>query len=216
MLHPPPFCRPSPRRAWRRSFLVVAAVALACVGVPFSAAPAAAHNYLVSASPADGAAIAQAPGLLELVFSEAVRGTGSGVVVTGPDGKPWEDGAPEVVGTTVTQPLTELGPAGSYTIRYRIVSADGHPITGTLTFELTAPGPAAEEAPEAPAAPVAPSTPTPAPIERAESLDASNTADDADGGGVSPWLPLGAAGVLAVLVTGVVMSRRRDVGSDDD
>jgi len=36
--------------------------------------------------------------------------------------------------------VNPLGPAGSYTIAYRIVSADGHPVEGSVSFTLTAAG----------------------------------------------------------------------------
>lgn len=55
----------------------------------------------------------------------------------------------------VTVPLRALGSAGVYTAGYRVVSADGHPVSGSITFTLRAPGTAtapaatatAEEAP---------------------------------------------------------------------
>jgi copper resistance protein C len=50
-----------------------------------------------------------------------------------------------------------LGPSGTYTVNYRVTSADGHPVSGAWSFRLTAagtgmPGPSAT-APTAPATP---------------------------------------------------------------
>src|SRR5690606_39662140 len=59
-------------------------------------------------------------------------------------------GEPDVLGTTVTQPLRESGPSGTYTLAYRVVSADGHSISGELTFDVTSgPAPAAPDAGDA-------------------------------------------------------------------
>ena len=52
-------------------------------------------------------------------------------------------------------PLRPLGPAGGYTVGYRVVSSDGHPLIGTVRFTLTQPvaGQAARAGQAAPAAP---------------------------------------------------------------
>ena len=50
----------------------------------------------------------------------------------------------------MSAPLRPLGPAGVYTIRYRVTSADGHPVSGSVSFRLTVAGPDAA----APAVPV--------------------------------------------------------------
>ena len=91
-----------------------------------------------------------------------------------------------VDGPTVGVDLRPLGPAGAYQVGYRVVSDDGHPVTGAITFTLTAPGPGAavEPAPAASAAPPAAAAATAAPAE--------------SGGGapVWPWI------VGAVLLVG--------------
>jgi hypothetical protein len=43
----------------------------------------------------------------------------------------------------VSAPLRPLGPPGAYTIRYRVTSADGHPVSGAIAFRLTVAGPGA-------------------------------------------------------------------------
>ena len=70
-------------------------------------------------------------------------------------GTAWQVGTAQVVDGTVTQPLTTLGAAGTYQVTYRVVAADGHPVTGSYTFTLTAdgggsaPGPAPTDVPAA-------------------------------------------------------------------
>jgi copper resistance protein C len=129
---------------------------LVAAGQVAGAAPAAAHDYLVSTTPASGAATDASPPQVSLTFNEAVNTRFSTVQVTGPSGGLWQDGGPQVLGTTVTQRLRPLGPAGPYRVTWRVVSADGHPVDGAFSFTLRTAGsgtPASSAAqPVAPAA----------------------------------------------------------------
>ena len=49
-------------------------------------------------------------------------------------------GPVEVHDAVVTQPVAAGAPAGEYTVRWRVTSADGHPITGSFRFTATASG----------------------------------------------------------------------------
>ncbi len=121
--------------------------------------PASAHSVLLSSTPAANATIATAPSQVVLQFNEPLEHGFTELVVVGPDGgSHWEGGAPSVVDGTVSAPLRTLGPAGGYSIRYRVISADGHPVSGTIPFTLTIAGPgSAAPVPEPAAArPVAP------------------------------------------------------------
>jgi methionine-rich copper-binding protein CopC len=96
--------------------------------------PAAAHTGLSSSSPKDGATVQNLPGEVVLEFTEPVGEPE--VEVTASDGTVVSDGEPEALGRTVTEPLTTDGPSGTYTIAYRVVSADGHPVSDELTFDV--------------------------------------------------------------------------------
>lgn len=98
-------------------------------------APALAHAELISASPADGAVVDEFPPSVTLTFSEAVA-TPAYVVVSDQDGRSVTDGEARVVDGTVTQPTVGAGEGGEYTVDYRVVSADGHPVNGTVGFEV--------------------------------------------------------------------------------
>jgi copper resistance protein C len=160
----------------RRSAVVLGGLCLALA--PTS--PALAHSGLVSSLPAQDAQLATSPPAVELVFDEPVSTRFSRVEVTGPDGRTWSAGEPEVSGSTVTLDLAELGPAGTYEVAYRVVSADGHPVSGTRSFALTAAGDGTP-----PAAPAA--------------------ADGSSGPGA---VPLAGAGLLLAAGAGVVVHRR--------
>lgn len=102
---------------------------------------ASAHATLVGSTPADGAQLAEAPDEVTLEFSSSVQ-TPATVVVTAPDGSPAADGEAEVDGKVVTLPVRDAG-EGGYTVAYRVLSTDGHQVTGTLSFTVGADGSAA-------------------------------------------------------------------------
>jgi methionine-rich copper-binding protein CopC len=121
--------------------LVVAAVLAVLAPLP-----AHAHAALVGTDPADGASVAQAPGAVTLEFSEPV--TRSEVVLTAPDGTrvPLDVGARDREVTGTVRDAAGTDQRGTWTLAYRVVSADGHPISGTSTFETTT-GRTVEQAP---------------------------------------------------------------------
>ena len=112
---------------------VLAALFLVLVS---TAGPATAHATLVSSNPKDGATLDSEPATVSLTFNEDVS-TPAQLQVTAPDGSTLADEDPTVDGTKVTQSIGSAGLAGTYTIAYRVVSADGHPITGELTYDVT-------------------------------------------------------------------------------
>jgi len=135
----------------------------ACAVHLATAATAGAHAELVSSSPADGAAIAVLPDVVELVFSENV-GRPAEVVVVDPGGGTVPGDELQLVGDTVTVAL-RAGAArdGRYSIGYQVTSADGHPIAGEVSFTVGDPGagaaaPAPARATTARTTDVAPST----------------------------------------------------------
>ena len=121
-----------------------------------AAQPAWAHSQLVSMSPADGSTVAKPPTQVRLTFDENIQDIGDAVVVTGPDGQRVDQGPPVIVDATATEALAPLTLRGHYTVSYRAVSADGHPVTRTLGFDLSTGEPAAP-----PAAPAAGTSPAP-------------------------------------------------------
>ncbi|MBB5785066.1 copper resistance CopC family protein [Nonomuraea jabiensis] len=119
-----------------RRLLTVLLLAFAAAGIAPPAAQA--HNVLISSDPKDGATLPAAPARVTLVFDQAVRQGYAQVGVTGPDGSSWADGAAEVAAERVSVRVKPLPSAGAYTVGYRILSADGHPVTGKITFILAA------------------------------------------------------------------------------
>lgn len=125
------------------------------------ASPAAAHDTIEGSNPADGATVATVPASVTLTFDEQPQNFAPVIQVTGPDGTDWADGTPTVAGTDVSVPVKAGAPAGAYTVAYRIVSSDGHPVTGELTFTAEAAAAGAAPASSAPSS-SAPSSSAPA------------------------------------------------------
>ncbi|WP_406629777.1 copper resistance CopC family protein [Amycolatopsis sp. WGS_07] len=106
-----------------------------------------------SSVPAKDSAVAAGPAAIVLTFNEPLDSGFTELAVRGPDGTThWESAAPTVSGATLSAPVKPLGPAGKYTVDYRVVSADGHPVSGSYSFTLTKAGPGiAAAAPPSPA-----------------------------------------------------------------
>jgi copper transport protein len=119
-----------------RLLRVLAAVALGLVGLALWASPASAHAELESSDPADGANLDAAPTVVTLVFSESVRAELGAVRVFDADGERIDNGALTVAGATVTVGLQPDVGDGAYIVTYRVVSADGHPVRGAVTFTV--------------------------------------------------------------------------------
>jgi methionine-rich copper-binding protein CopC len=114
--------------------LSAAVLTAALVLLPAQAAHA--HAVLVSSSPKDGASIPTLPTEVSFTFDQNVARPAF-VVVTAPDGSNVDTGEPAILDGTVTQRVEPPGEAGTYRMSYRVVSADGHPVSATLAFDVT-------------------------------------------------------------------------------
>jgi methionine-rich copper-binding protein CopC len=111
---------------------VAVALVLAGLGLVGLATPAFAHAELISSNPAKDATVDRPPTQLQLTFNETV--SPESITVTGPAGAQWTVGQITVEGPVVTAPVIASGPAGQYTINYRVLSDDGDPVSGTVSF----------------------------------------------------------------------------------
>jgi len=179
---------------------------LAAVALALAPSPALAHDVLTGSSPEDGETLETVPEEVVLTFNNAPMegGSGSAVVVTGPDGETtYEDGELTFDGVDVSVALSPLDQAGEYTIGFRVVSSDGHPIQESLAFTVTeeavaAAAPEPEEGgSESPAAEEADE-----PAEEPAAEEAS--AEETDEGGVS-LTALAVVAVVAVAGIGAVV-----------
>ncbi len=98
---------------------------------------ATAHDDVIDQFPAPGSQVEAGLVEIKLDFSNELLALGSGaeIVVTGPDGNPATATCADLSGTLATA-QTDLDQAGNYTVAWRVVSSDGHPIEGSYSFEL--------------------------------------------------------------------------------
>lgn len=130
---------------WARVGVALVALALVVLG----AAPASAHAELIATDPAEGSVLETAPDTVTLTFNEPVRLTSQEIAVY--------DAAGDEVGSTAGSSGTEVtvdltGAAdltdGTYVVSWNVLSGDGHPISGALTFSVGAPSASVTAAPE--------------------------------------------------------------------
>src|SRR4051794_27215469 len=98
------------------------------------AAPASAHAALVGSDPAANAIVPDAPNKVTLTFSESVQLITGKLQVLAPDGSRADQGDPTADGDSVTIPLRSGGGRGTYLVSFRVISADSHPIGGSISF----------------------------------------------------------------------------------
>ena len=183
----------STHRSRFRSLVAVVATAGALLLV--AAPSASAHDVFISSTPANGSTLTSAPTAITLTFEEPPTTSGLAVALTAPDGTV-STLVPTLSGDVVTAPVTGTLAPGAYTVAWRVVADDGHPLTGTLTFTLSVPSP-----PPSPSA--ASASGSASPVATTTAVDATSTSSL--GGGW--WIAIGAVVVLAV--GGVVLVGRR-------
>jgi methionine-rich copper-binding protein CopC len=169
------------------------------------AAPAQAHDYLVSSTPESGTTLSEPPQQVSLQFNTSIGQQFAQVAVVGPDGTTYQDGDPVVDGDSVTQAVSGLPAGTAITVSYRVVSSDGHPIGGTVPFTIAAASAGASAPDPDPAA--QPAT-EPAPSAEAATAPTALTSESGSDG-MAAWVMLaGATVVVAVIGVGIVMVRR--------
>ena len=173
---------------------------LTAMTIVLTATPAMAHAELIASDPADGASLGTAPTQVRLTFNEPVTPAPDVVEIVGPDNTTWTVGTPAVAGEVITAPVQASGPAGAYTLTYRVVSSDGDPVTGSLRFTLTAP---ATTTP--PPTTTTTTTTTTPPAEPTEATAAEGDGDD----GVPVWVWIAGAVVLVGVGTAVALRAGR-------
>ena len=123
--------------------LLAAIVLLAAIAAPGQAF---AHAALVTTEPTDGAVLAQSPAQFSLTFSEPV----SPLMLTlvRPDGTPVPLTSFRLNGQTLDIDNPQRLGSGTHVLSWRVISADGHPVGGSVLFSIGAPSaaPAVSEA----------------------------------------------------------------------
>jgi methionine-rich copper-binding protein CopC len=164
-----------------RRFHISAATGVLIAAIAFLAgsAPAAvAHDALAEAVPAADQVITEPLEEVVLTFSEApLEGFDVGLVISviDPSGKDVSSGDIAISDTTLSKAVT-LVAAGTHTVQWRTVSADGHPISGEYSFTYSAPATPSAEPSDGSASPsprvttpTETASPSPQPVDAEES-----------------------------------------------
>ena len=189
---------------------LVAALLVATAFAVTTSSPAHAHDDLVGSDPASGATVDALPAQLTLTFSaEIADDEGASVVeVTDASGTALVDGPPSVEDNTLTQPLAGEA-SGDITVLWKVVSSDGHPISGEFAFTVaggSAPTETGDPQPSETAEPTETPEPTATPSVTGAPADEDSTFADA-----WPWIIGGLllAGAGGALVYALLARARR-------
>ncbi|MGX1475851.1 UNVERIFIED_CONTAM: copper transport protein [Streptomyces canus] len=109
------------------------------------AGAASAHAALRTTDPEDGSVLKSAPRDITLTFTESVGLLDDSFRVLDPDGKRLKvtDAGHGAGGSdTASVSLPAKLAQGTYTVAWRVVSADSHPVSGAFTFSVGKPSPA--------------------------------------------------------------------------
>jgi methionine-rich copper-binding protein CopC len=124
--------------------VALSAVLGAAVSIVGVAAPAQAHNYLVSSTPKAGETLTALPEAFAITTNDMLlnidgKGAGFGLQVTDSVGKYYGDGCVAIEGTRMST-AAALGAAGAYTVTWQAVSTDGHTVSDSYGFTWQPPG----------------------------------------------------------------------------
>lgn len=181
-------------------------VLLGLVLVP--AGSASAHEDLLRSTPAAGEQLDVAPTEVELEFTDEVLTVGAIVIVADANGDDWVAAEPILERSIVRVPLLDGMPDAGYEIRWRVVSADGHPISGLIPFTVGDAEPFSTGASDEGTG------------EGADNSDSETNQGDVDAGLIRIALigAVGAALAVALFVVIEIIARRRRAatGTPDD
>ncbi len=180
--------------------------------MPYAAALAPAHSALVSAVPADHAVLASGPTELVLTFNEEINPRFAQLALSR-SGDVVALNPATATGKVLRATLADPGP-GTYRIAYRVVSADGHPISGETSFTVTGPTrtPTSTGATSTAATSTTSASSNPSAGAGAAATDSMTSATPTTGSqrqdGMT-WLYIGGALLALAGLTGVWESRRK-------
>lgn len=161
-----------------------------------------AHDSVTGTSPADGDTVDTVPDMLEISMSNTPASIGSEVQLLDDSGTNWATGGVEVLDRVATQAVKPGAPAGKYTVKWRLVSSDSHPIEGEFMFTATAAGAGASQV--AGAGPVVPVSPQP-----------QTVPEQVQDNSAVPWSVIGLIVVLVGVVVAMVVVARRRLSKED-
>ena len=189
----------------RRFTLLLAAILVGMATVIAPGVPAYAHSALRESAPRDGAVLAEPPSEITLVFNEKLQGQFTTIKVTTSDGAVVDVEKARTDGAKAIQLLPAALAAGEYTVAYRILSADGHPVTGKISFRTKT-----AASPSLPVSAFASGSAAPATSSAQPPAANTGLASVEKEIGLGPWLWVVGAVLVGIAGVLVVVRRRRD------
>ena len=116
----------------RLAWLSLAAAALGALW----ASPATAHALATGTDPASGEVLDSPPSEIVVEFNEPVTPVDAATGVVAPDGDRADTGVEEGESASAIVIGVDADQEGTYLVGYRVVSDDGHPVSGTFTFSV--------------------------------------------------------------------------------
>lgn len=204
------------RLGGRRLALSLAVTVVCGAGILVGAVPASAHNFLVSSTPEAGSTISELPAEFSVTTNDNLITLGSAansgaIEITGPDGLFYGDGCVAITGPTIST-TAALGSAGEYTLAWRVVSTDGHPVTNEFTFEWAPLG----DQPVTAGSATVPLCPGSDAAQAAAGQDANGSTENTvsaetgeDTGDTLLWIGGATAVIVGAIVTALLVLRRK-------
>ncbi|MDE0546727.1 copper resistance CopC family protein [Microbacterium sp. C7(2022)] len=175
-------------RTARPVVAVIIAALLAAASILFLSPSAHAHDELVGSEPTADATLDAAPEAIVLTFSGLISTEpgASEVQVTDAAGADVTAGDPEITDNVLTQPLSPDA-SGEIAVLWKVVSSDGHPISGEYAFEISAPEPSPTPSPSTEPTESPSAEPTPTAVESPSATPVA-PAEGSSFGDVWPWV----------------------------
>lgn len=117
---------------------LVITVFLAMMALILGSGPAHAHAKLVSSSPAHGSSLTSVPDEVSFTFNENLLAGSTTIAFVDGTGTVISSSPGVITGPSITSPWPAAASTGQIQVSYRVVSADSHPITGTMTVTFSA------------------------------------------------------------------------------
>lgn len=106
---------------------------LTCVLI-YVSVPAYGHDVLVGSVPNKNQTLLESPTEILLTFNNNLFDIGASFAVRDANNVEYSTGEAVILDNTVTQNLRSDISSGEYTVAWRVVSSDGHPISGSYSF----------------------------------------------------------------------------------
>ncbi len=116
----------------KKMMIIFSAVLIGFIALSFKAS---AHAELVSSTPAKGATVEKSISDIKLQFGERVEKVVK-MDLKNSNGKVFSIHKPDSPGKNLTVHINQALPSGTYTLKWKLISIDGHAVSQELSFNV--------------------------------------------------------------------------------